>query len=76
MASSTIALIIFGLCFISFVLEKVPLAVTCLVGGLALAFTGIINFSDVYSNLGGSVVALVIGINITAIGMQCAAFLI
>ena len=72
MASSTIALIIFGLCFISFVLEKVPLAVTCLVGGLALAFTGIINFSDVYSNLGGSVVALVIGINITAIGMQCA----
>ncbi len=70
MANSTIALIIFGLCFISFVLEKIPLAVTCLIGGLAMAFTGVIGFSDVYSNLGGSIVGLVIGINITAIALQ------
>lgn len=72
MEHSTIALIVFGLCFISFVLEKIPLAVTCLLGGLVLAFSGVIEFSDVYSNLGGSIVALVIGINITAIGMQAA----
>lgn len=35
-----------------------------------MAFTGVIGFSDVYSNLGGSIVALVIGINITAIALQ------
>ena len=37
MSPAILTIIIFFLCILSFIWEKIPLAVTCLLGGIALA---------------------------------------
>ena len=55
MSPAILTIIIFFLCILSFIWEKIPLAVTCLLGGIALALLGIIDYVDIYSNMGTQV---------------------
>lgn len=52
MEQSTIGILIFAVAFVSFILEKIPLAMTALAGGMAMALTGCMDLSDVYSGFG------------------------
>ena len=70
MSPSTICIIIFVLCIISFALEKIPLGVTALVGGILLAATGIIDTAAVYSSLGNQAVAIIIGTCLVGMGLE------
>ena len=62
MSPAILTIIIFFLCILSFIWEKIPLAVTCLLGGIALALFGIIDYVDIYSNMGTQVVLSLIHI--------------
>lgn len=70
LSPSTICIIIFVLCIISFALEKIPLGVTALVGGIFLAATGIIDTAAVYSSLGNQAVAIIIGTCLVGMGLE------
>lgn len=70
MEQSTIAIIIFALAFISFILEKLPLAMTCFLGALAMAFTGVIEFKDVYVNFGSSTTLMVAAMLIVGLALD------
>lgn len=59
MEHSTIAIIIFALAFVSFILEKIPLAMTSLAGALAMALTGAMDYADVYSGFGSNTTIMV-----------------
>lgn len=45
---------------------------TCLLGGIALALLGIIDYVDIYSNMGTQVVAIVIGTSMVGLGLESA----
>lgn len=70
MEQSTIAIIIFALAFVSFILEKIPLAVTCFLGALAMAFTGVIEFKDVYANFSSSTTLMVAGMLVVGLALD------
>ena len=70
MSPAILTIIIFFLCILSFIWEKIPLAVTCLLGGIALALLGIIDYVDIYSNMGTQVVAIVIGTSMVGLGIR------
>ena len=70
MSPAILTIIIFFLCILSFIWEKIPLAVTCLLGGIALALLGIIDYVDIYSNMGTQVVAIVIGTSMVGLGLE------
>lgn len=70
MSPAVISIIIFVLCIISFVVDRIPLAVTCLVGGLVLALLKIISFADVYSTMGSSTIAILLGTLAVGMGME------
>ena len=72
MSPAILTIIIFFLCILSFIWEKIPLAVTCLLGGIALALLGIIDYVDIYSNMGTQVVAIVIGTSMVGLGLESA----
>ncbi len=61
MENSTIAIIIIGITIVSFVLEKIPLAVTAMLASLAMALTGIIKYSDVSAGFASTVTMMVAG---------------
>ncbi|WP_369281845.1 SLC13 family permease [Oscillibacter sp. GMB15532] len=62
MSSSTIAIIIIVLAIISFVFEKIPLAMTAMIASLAMGICiPEINLSDVYSGFGSTTVMMVAG---------------
>lgn len=70
MEQSTIAIIIFALAFISFVWEKIPMALTCILGAMAMAFSGILDFPQVYSGFGGETVVMVAGMMIIGLAFD------
>lgn len=74
MTQATIAIIIFAAAFISFILEKIPLAMTCMAGGLAMALTGCMELKDVYSGFGSDTTIMVaamifVGIALDDVGL-------
>lgn len=59
MSQSTIAIIIVVIAIISFVLEKIPMALTASLAAIAMGMFGIIEIKDVYSNFGSLSVIMV-----------------
>lgn len=69
MAQSTIAIIILVTVLILYTIPRVPLAVTTILGMLAMALTGIIPFTTAYSGFSSNAVFLVAGMMV--IGQAC-----
>ena len=74
MEQSTIGILIFAVAFVSFILEKIPLAMTALAGGMAMALTGCMDLSDVYSGFGSETTIMVaamifVGVALDAVGL-------
>lgn len=61
MEQSTLAILIIGVAIVSFILEKIPLAVTAMLASLAMALTGIIKFGDVSAGFASTVTMMVGG---------------
>lgn len=64
MDKSIVAIIIIILTVISFVAEKLPLAVTALISSLAMGITGAMDLTDIYAGFGSTTVMMVIGMMI------------
>ncbi len=62
MQESTIAIIILAAIIISFVLEKIPLAMTSILGAIAMAVFGITDFVDVFSGFASNTLMMVVGV--------------
>lgn len=59
MEQSTLAIIIIVITIISFVLEKIPMAMTATLSALAMGIFGIIDLTDVYKNFGSTSVIMI-----------------
>lgn len=59
MEQSTLAIIIIVITIISFILEKIPMAVTATLSALAMGVFGIIDLTDVYKNFGSTSVIMI-----------------
>lgn len=64
MENSTIAIIIIAITIVSFVLEKIPLAVTAMAASVAMGITGVMPFSAVSSGFAATVTMMVAGMMI------------
>lgn len=69
MAQSTIAIIILASVLILYTIPRVPLAVTTILGMLAMALTGVIPYTTAYSGFSSNAVFLVAGMMV--IGQAC-----
>lgn len=69
MSQSTIAIIILFSALILYMIPKIPLSVTTIFAMVAMAFSGIITFSEAFSGFSNSAVLLVAGMMI--IGQAC-----
>jgi len=61
MEQSTIAILIIALTSVSFVMEKLPIAVTALLASIAMSIFGVISYTDSLSGFGSSTVMMVAG---------------
>jgi len=59
MEQSTIAIIIIVIAIISFILEKIPMAMTATLAALAMGVFGIIDITSVYKNFGSTSVVMI-----------------
>ena len=59
MSTAVISLIIFGICVFLFVWNRIPIAVTALIGLIAMVLTGAVSFSDGFKNFGSSTIILI-----------------
>ena len=59
MTTATLSLIIFGICVILFIWNKLPMTVTALLGLIAMVLFNVVSFSDGFKNFGGSTVVLI-----------------
>lgn len=59
MDPAVMSLIIFGVCVILFIWNKIPAAVTALLGLTAMVLTGTVSFSDGFKNFGGYIIVLI-----------------
>ncbi|MDR1702834.1 MAG: hypothetical protein LBR56_08655, partial [Sporomusaceae bacterium] len=64
MENSTIAIIIIGITIVSFMVEKIPLAVTAMAASVAMGITGVMPFSAVSSGFAATVTMMVAGMMI------------
>ena len=64
MTNAIIAIIILICILVSFILNKIPIGLTALLGALAMAIFGIIPFSDALSNFGSDTVMMVAGVTV------------
>ena len=64
MENSTIAIIIIAITIVSFMIEKIPLAVTAMAASVAMGITGVMPFSAVSSGFGATVTMMVAGMMI------------
>lgn len=64
MTNAIIAIIILICILVSFILNKIPIGLTALLGALAMAAFGIIPFSSVLSNFGSDTVMMVAGVTV------------
>lgn len=59
MSPAVLSLIIFGICVVLFIWNKLPISVTALLGLVAMILTGVVSFSDGFKNFGSSTVVLI-----------------
>ena len=59
MTPATLSLIIFGICVVLFVWNKIPASVTALLGLTAMILTNVISFSDGFKNFSGYIIVLI-----------------
>ncbi len=59
MSPAIISLIIFAVCVVLFVWNKLPIAVTALLGLVAMILTNVVSFSDGFKNFGCTTVVLI-----------------
>lgn len=64
MTNAIIAIIILICILVSFILNRIPIGLTALLGALAMAIFGIIPFSDALSNFGSDTVMMVAGVTV------------
>ena len=64
MNSQIISLIIFAACIILFVIDKLPMATTAILGCVAMVIFGVCSFSDAFGSFASSTVILTIGVMI------------
>ena len=61
MSPAVISLIIFAVCVVLFIWNKIPIAVTALLGLLAMMLFNIVPFSEAFKNFGSSTIVLICG---------------
>lgn len=61
MSPAIISLIIFAVCVVLFIWNKIPIAVTALLGLLAMMLFNIVPFSEAFKNFGSSTIVLICG---------------
>lgn len=59
MSPAILSLIIFGICVVLFIWNKLPISVTALLGLTAMVLTGVVSFSDGFKNFGTSTIVLI-----------------
>lgn len=59
MNTAITSLIIFGVCVVLFVWNKLPISVTALLGLVAMVLTGCVSFADGFKNFGSSTIILI-----------------
>lgn len=59
MTAAVLSLIIFGICVVLFIWNKLPISVTALLGLVAMVLTGVVSFSDGFKNFGCSTIVLI-----------------
>ena len=59
MSSAILSLIIFAICVVLFIWNKLPISVTALLGLTAMVLTGVVSFSDGFKNFGCSTIVLI-----------------
>ena len=59
MNTAILSLIIFGVCVVLFIWNKLPISVTALLGLTAMVLTGVVSFSDGFKNFGTSTIVLI-----------------
>ena len=59
MNTAIIGLIIFGICVVLYIWNKIPISVIALLGLTAMVLTGVVSFSDGFKNFGSSTVVLI-----------------
>lgn len=60
MQQSTVAIIILALVMAAFLCKRIPISVTAMLGAIAMAFTGILKPTDVFSALSGETILIVV----------------
>lgn len=61
MSHEIISLIIFGICIILYIWNKLPISVTALIGLVAMLLTDTVSFSDGFKSFGSTTVVLICG---------------
>jgi solute carrier family 13 (sodium-dependent dicarboxylate transporter), member 2/3/5 len=64
MSTAVLSIIIIGVAIVSFMLEKIPLALTAMLASLAMGVFHIMPYSNIYDGFGSSVVMMVAGMMI------------
>ncbi len=59
MSPAILSLIIFGVCVVLFIWNRLPISVTALLGLTAMVLTGVVSFSDGFKNFGTSTIVLI-----------------
>lgn len=59
MGLDVLSLIIFGVCVVLFITNKLPISVTALLGLIAMVLTGVVSFSDGFKNFGCTTIVLI-----------------
>lgn len=59
MSPAIISLIIFGICVVLFIWNKLPIAITALLGLVAMMLFNVVSFGDAFKNFGGSTIVLI-----------------
>lgn len=59
MTPAVLSLIIFAICVVLFIWNKLPISVTALLGLIAMVLTGVVNFTDGFKNFGCSTIVLI-----------------
>ncbi|MDR1027954.1 MAG: SLC13 family permease [Clostridiales Family XIII bacterium] len=62
MAQSTIAIIILACIVVCFIANRIPMAITAVLGAIAMACFGVISFSDAFASFGADTVMMVFGV--------------
>ena len=57
---AVLSLVIFAICVVLFVWNKLPAALTAVLGLTAMVLTGVVKFSDGFKNFGGYIIVLIV----------------